>query len=76
MLKLHHWTDYIIRKGFFLAGILLMAGILILVYTRVEPFHFPVLRNYAEYCVTSAMIVLAAALFGGLFLEDIFRKTD
>ena len=74
MLKLHPWTDYIIRKGFFLAGTLLAAGIFLLIYAQAEPSHFPVLRNYAEYCTTSAIIVTSAALFGGLFLEDIFRK--
>lgn len=74
MLKLHPWTDYIIRKGLFLAGILLAAGIFLLVYMRAEPSCLPVLRGYAEYCGTSAAIVMAAALFGGLFLEDILRK--
>ena len=74
MLKLHPWTDYIIRKGFFLAGLLLAAGIFLLIYAQTEPSCFSILRNYAEYCGTSATIVTAAALFGGLFLEDILRK--
>ena len=74
MLKLHIWTDYIIRKGFFLAGILLAAKIFLRIYMQAEPLYFPALRNYAEYCGTSAIVVMAAALFGGLFLEDIFRK--
>lgn len=74
MLKLHPWTDYIIRKGFFLAGTFLTAGILLLVYTQAEPSYFPVLQDYAKYCGISATIVMTAALFGGLFSEDILRK--
>ena len=75
MLKLHIWTDYIIRKGFILADLLLAAGIVLHLYIRHQPLYAPILRDYAQHYSTSAAIVLAAALFGALFLEDILRKS-
>lgn len=75
MLKLHLWPEYIIRKGFFLSGLLLAAALILSVWESAEPASFPLLYRYSQYCSSSAAAVLAAALFGGLFLEDVLRHT-
>lgn len=72
MTKLHNWTDYMIRKGIFLSALLLTAALILSVWESAEPASFPLLYQYSRYCVTSSVTVLAASLFGGIFLEDIF----
>ena len=74
MPNIHSWPDYIIRKGFFLAGTLLASSLILSVWASASPAVFPLLRRYAAYYQTSSAVVLAAALLGGLFLEDILRK--
>lgn len=75
MLKLHSWSDYIIRKGFFLSGVLLASTLVLSVWASACPVSALTLRHYIAYSQTSSVIVMASALFGGLFLEDIMRKT-
>lgn len=72
MTKLHNWTDYIIRKGVFLSGLLLVSALILSVWERANPATFPLLHRYSQYCITSSVSILAASLFGGIFLEDIF----
>ena len=74
MSDLQSWTDYIIRRGFFLSCTLLASALVLLVWAGARPITFPALRQYAEYFQFSAAVVLAASLFGGLFLEDILRR--
>ena len=74
MTKLHNWTDYVIRKGLFLSGLLLTAALIMSVWERAEPASFPLLYQYSRYCVTSSVTVLAAALLGGMLLEDVLRS--
>lgn len=73
MLKLHFWPEYVIRKGFFLSALLLAAALILSVWENAEPSSFPLLYRYSHYCISSAATVLAATLFGGLFLEDALR---
>lgn len=75
MFKLHLWSEYIIRKGFFLSGLLLAAALILSVWEGAEPASFPLLHRYSQYCVSSGATVLAASLFGGLFLEDALRHS-
>lgn len=74
MLNFHPWSDYIIRKGFFVAGALLASALILSVWASASPAAFPLLRRYVHYYQSSAAAVLAAALLGGLLLEDILRK--
>lgn len=74
MPKFHAWSDYIIRKGFFLSGTLLAAALVLLVWASACPTSFPILRHYAAYCQTSSLIVLTASLFGSIALEDMLRN--
>lgn len=74
MLNFHPWPDYIIRKGFFLSGLLLASALILSVWASAVPAVFPLLRRYAAYLQSSSAAVLAAALLGGLFLEEILRK--
>lgn len=72
MTKPHNWTDYIIRKGLFLSALLLTSALILSVWEGANPTTFPLLHRYSQYCTTSSVTVLAASLFGGIFLEDIF----
>lgn len=74
MPHLHPWPDYIIRKGFFLSGVLLAASLVLAVWASAVPAAFPLLRRYAAYYQSCSAAVLAAALLGSLLLEDILRK--
>ena len=74
MLNLNQWSDYIIRKGFFLSGMLLVSALLLSVWASVYPPSALALRHYIACSQTSSLIVLTTSLFGGLFLEDILRK--
>lgn len=74
MPNFHPWSDYIIRKGFFMACALLVSALILSVWASATPALFPLLRRYAAYYQSSSAAVLAAALLGGLFLEDILRK--
>lgn len=74
MLNLHPWSGYIIRKGFFLSGLLLASALVLSVWASARPAVFPLLRHYAAYYQSSSAVVLAAALPGGLLLEDILRR--
>lgn len=74
MPKLHLWTDYIIRKGVFLSALLLISALILSVWGDARPVSGLILRHYVSSCVNSSAIVLAAALAGGLFLEDILRR--
>lgn len=76
MLNLHQWSDYIIRKGFFLSGALLVCALVLSVWSSACPVSALTLRHYIACSQTSSLIVLTASLFGGLFLEDILRKTE
>lgn len=76
MPNLHPWPDYIIRKGCFLSGLLLVSALVLSVWADASPAHFPALRHYAACSQSFSVIVLAASLLGGLLLEDIFRKTE
>ena len=75
MPNFHTWSDYIIRKGFFLSGTLLVSALVLSVWASAHPAVFPLLHRYAVYYQTSSATVMAATLLGGLFLEDILRKT-
>lgn len=75
MLNLHQWPDYIIRKGFFLSGILLVSALILSVWANTCPVSSLILRHYIIYSQTSSIIVMTASLFGGLFLEDMLRKS-
>ncbi|MGN1004066.1 MAG: hypothetical protein ACI4O5_04445 [Oscillospiraceae bacterium] len=70
----HPWPDYIIRKGFFLSGVLLACALVLSVWASAVPAAFPLLRRYAAYYQSCSAAVLAAALLGSLLLEDILRK--
>lgn len=72
-MKLHPWSDYIIWKGFLLSCALLAAALLLSVWASAVPAAFPMLRRYVSCYRSSAGIVLAAALLGGLLLEDLLR---
>ena len=74
MPHLHPWPDYIIRKGFFLSGVLLASSLVLSVGASAVPAAFPLLRRYAAYYQSCSAAVLAAALLGSLLLEDILRK--
>lgn len=74
MSNFHPWSDYIIRKGFFMSCMLLASSLVLSVWASATPAAFPLLRRCAAYYQSSAAAVLAAALLGGLFLEDILRK--
>ncbi len=74
MLNFHSWSDYIIRKGFFLAGVLLASSLILSVWASASPAAFPLLRRFAAYYQFSSAVVLGASLLGGLFLEDLLRK--
>jgi len=76
MPKLHTWPDYIIRKGFFLSGTLLICALVLSVWADACPISALTLRHYIACSQTSSLLVLIASLFGGLFLEDILRKTQ
>ena len=76
MPKFHPWPDYIIRKGFFLSCLLLCSALVLYLWASACPASFPALRHYAAYCQSSSAVVLAASLLGGLFLEDILRKSS
>lgn len=74
MTKLHNWTNYIIRKGVFLSALLLVSALILSVWQGTNPATFPLLHRYSQYCTTSSVTILAASLFGGIFLEDIFQS--
>lgn len=74
MSKLNSWSRYIIRKGFFLAAMLLISSLIMLVWQSATPSTFPLLGRFALYNQTSSAIVLAATSLGSLFLEDIVRN--
>lgn len=74
MLQFHFWPGYIIRKGFFLAGVLLACSLLLSVWACAVPAVFPLLRRFAFYYQSSSAVVLAASLLGGLLLEDVLRR--
>lgn len=76
MPNLHLWPDYIIRKGVFLSGLLLISALVLSICADAHPVSGLILRHYISCSVHSSVIVLAAALSGGLFLEDILRKTE
>lgn len=73
-MKIHIWPDYIIRKGLLLSGALLAGALILSVWASAAPAVFPLLRRYASCFQSSAAVVLAASLLGGLLLEDILRK--
>lgn len=73
-MNIYPWPDYIIRKGFLLSFLLLASALILSVWASAAPAAFPLLRRYADYCRFSSAIVMAAALLGGLLLEDILRK--
>lgn len=75
MSNLHPWPDYIIRKGFFLSGVLLASALILSVWAKACPVSALTLRHYIACSQTSSLIVMTTSLFGGLFLEDILRKT-
>ena len=74
MSKLHPWTDYIIRKCTFLSGLFLIAALILSIQADASPALYPALRHYIQYLQSSAPMVLAAGLVGGLLLEDGFRR--
>lgn len=74
MLNFYLWSDYIIRKGFFLSALLLVSSLILLVWADARPVSGLILRHYIHASTTSSLVVLAASLFGGLFLEDVLRK--
>lgn len=76
MLKINVWSDYIIRKGLFLSGILLTCAILMLVWADASPAVFPLLRRYAACYQNYSAVVMGSVLLGGLLLEDMARKTS
>lgn len=73
-MNIHAWPDYIIRKGLLLSCALLASALILSVWASATPAVFPLLRRYAACFRSSAAVVLAAALLGGLLLEDILRK--
>ncbi len=75
MPNLHPWPDYIIRKGFFLSSLLVVSALLLSVWADARPVAGLALRHYISSAMASSAIVLAAALPGGLFLEDILRRS-
>lgn len=75
MPNFYPWPAYIIRKGFFLSGVLLASALVLSVWASAVPAAFPLLRRYAASFQSSSAVVLAAALLGGLLLEDLLRKT-
>lgn len=70
MSKQHSWPDYIIQKGLFLAALLLISALILSVWADAAPLTFPALRRYAAFHQDSALLVLSASLFGGLFLKE------
>lgn len=76
MSQLHSWSIYIIQKGFALSCLLLVSALILSVWADSTPMFFPLLRRFSLYQNTSASIVLAASLIGGLLLEDCLRKTQ
>lgn len=76
MWNLHPWTDYIIRKSFFLSGALLICALILSVWADARPDCALYLRHYITAAQTQSLTVMAAGLFGGLFLEDILRKSQ
>ena len=69
------WPDYIIRRCLFFSFALLSSALILLVWASARPTSLPVLRQYSSYFQSSGAAVLAAGLFGGLFLEDILRNS-
>lgn len=75
MWNLHPWPDYIIRKCFFLSGVQLASALILSVWAGARPDCALHLRHYIAAFQTASLIVMATGLFGGLFLEDILRKS-
>lgn len=74
MLKFHAWPGYIIQKCSFLSGLLLIASLIFWIKANSNPYLYPALRHFIQYSQSSSVMVLAAGLFGGLFLEDGLRR--
>lgn len=74
MSNFHPWAGYIIRKCSFLSGLLLIAALIFWIKANSDPCLYPALRHFIQYSQSSSVMVLAAGLFGGLFLEDGLRR--
>ena len=74
MSNFHPWSGYIIRKCSFLSGLLLVAALIFWIKANSNPYLYPALRHFIQYSQSSSVMVLAAGLLGGLFLEDGLRR--
>ncbi len=72
----HETSYYLICKCFFLSGLLLVSVIILSVWTSACPVSSIHLRHYISFAQTSSLTILSTGLLGGLFLEDILRKTQ
>ena len=70
-MKIHAWSDYIIRKGLLLSCGLMTGALILSVWASAAPYAFPFLRRCAACFQSSSAVVLGAVLLGGLLLEDI-----
>lgn len=73
MSNFHPWSGYIIRKCSFLSGLFLIVALIFWIKANSNPCLYPDLRQFIQYSQSSSAMVLAAGLFGGLFLENGLR---
>lgn len=73
---IHDWPLFILRRGLFLAGLLLCAAIVTAVWVSASPEPLLEARRYVELFRSDALIVLSSCLFAALFLEDFFQKAN
>lgn len=73
---IHDWPLFILRKGLFLAGLLLCAAVVTAVWVSASPEPLLAMRRYVERFQSDAQIVLVSCLLASLILEDFLQKAD
>ncbi|MCD8004256.1 MAG: hypothetical protein LUD69_01385 [Oscillospiraceae bacterium] len=73
---IHDWPLFLLRKGLFLAGLLLCAAVITAVWVSASPEPLLETRRYVGRFASDAALTLGSCLFAALILEDAIRKSN
>lgn len=73
---IYDWPLFILRRGLFLAGLLLCAAVVVAVWVMASPEPLLVTRRYVARFASDAVLILGSSLFAALILEDYMRKSN